>query len=147
MASLEATGGEFQVGGSIDAWGDIALTNAEFIFADGAVIDLNGKDFTFGEGSSITIIMSGLETQLVMLADADSTYEIQGITFNNAGSVTGLDRDLTVTLLSSADADPENALTVTLSASKVTVNPVPEPTTATLSLLALAGLAARRRRK
>lgn len=147
MASLEATGGEFQVGGSIDAWGDIALSNAEFIFADGAVIDLNGNDFTFGEGSSITIIMSELETQLVMLADADSTYEIQGITFNNAGSVTGLDGDIEVTLLSSADADPENALTVTLSASKVTVNPVPEPTTATLSLLALMGLAARRRRK
>ena len=147
MAELYAYSGTFAVDGTVDAWGDISLSNAEFIFADGAVIDLNGNDFTFGEGSSITIIMSELETQLVMLADADSTYEIQGITFNNAGSVTGLDGDIEVTLLSSADADPENAQKVILSASKVTVNPVPEPTTATLSLLALAGLAMRRRRK
>lgn len=76
MASLDATGGIFAVDGTVDAWGDISLSNAEFIFADGAVIDLNGNDFTFGDGNSITIIMSKLETQLVMLADTDSVYEI-----------------------------------------------------------------------
>ena len=142
MAALDATGGVFQVGGAIDAWGDITLTNAEFIFADGAVIDLNGKNFTFGDGTSITIILQD-PTDAIMLLDAETEY--QGITLKNAGSVFGLDNEVEVTL---AYANGTQIGTSKVKVSTVTsVSNVPEPTTATLSLLALAGLAARRRRK
>ncbi len=147
IASLEATGGTFTAEDSIDVFGDVSLSDTEFVFTDGTVIDLNGNDFTFGEGSSITIIMEQLGTEVVMLAATDTDYTIQGITFDNAGLVSGLDEDIQVTLLSSAD-DTEGT-TVTLKASSVTINSaaVPEPATATLSLLALAALAARRRRR
>ena len=156
ISAVDAKGGVFQVGGSldsdgkftsvtgaaIDAWGDIALTEADFIFADGAVIDLHGNDFSFS-GGEICIIMQDA-AQLVLLADEGATpYQIQGITFNNAGSVAGLEEGVTVTVQS---ASGQTIGSTTLSSSKVRVNNVPEPTTATLSLLALAGLAARRRR-
>lgn len=147
IASPEATGGTFTAEDSIDVFGDVSLSDTEFVFTDGTVIDLNGNDFTFGEGSSITIIMEQLGTEVVMPAATDTDYTIQGITFDNAGLVSGLDEDIQVTLLSSAD-DTEGT-TVTLKASSVTINSaaVPEPATATLSLLALAALAARRRRR
>ena len=126
-------------------FGDVSLSDTEFVFTDGTVIDLNGNDFTFGEGSSITIIMEQLGSEVVMLAATDTDCTIQGITFDNAGLVSVLDDDIQVTLLSSAD-DTEGT-TVTLKASSVTINSaaVPEPATSTLSLLALAALAARRR--
>lgn len=147
IASLKSDGGTFAVSDSIDVFGDVSLSGTEFVFTDGAVIDLNGNDFAFGEGSSITIIMEQLGSEVVMTAATDMDYTIQGITFDNAGMVTGLDEDIQVTLLSSAD-DTEGT-TVTLKASDVTIKPaaVPEPTTAALSLLALASLAARRRRR
>lgn len=140
ISGLEATGGTFAVYGGMGTKGDITLAGASFIFTDGAVIDLKGNDFTYGEGNSITIIMSN-----IMLADADGEYVLQGLTFENAGSVTGLTEDVEVTLVSGAD-DTEGTK-VTLKASDIKVNSIPEPTTATLSLLALAALAARRRRK
>ena len=140
ISGLEATGGTFAVYGGMGTKGDITLTGASFIFTDGAVIDLKGNDFTYGEGNSITIIMSN-----IMLADADGEYVLQGLTFENAGTVTGLSEDVEVTLVSGAD-DTEGTK-VTLKASDIKVNAVPEPTTATLSLLALAALAGRRRRK
>ena len=140
ISGLEATGGTFAVYGGMGTKGDITLAGASFIFTDGAVIDLKGNDFTYGEGNSITIIMSN-----IMLADVDGEYVLQGLTFNNAGTVTGLSEDVEVTLVSGAD-DTEGTK-VTLKASDIKVNAVPEPTTATLSLLALAALAGRRRRK
>ena len=147
IASLEAIGGTFTAEDSIDVFGDVSLSDTEFVFTDGTIIDLNGNDFTFGEGSSITIIMEQLGSEVVMPAATDTDYTIQGITFDNAGVVTGLDEDIQVTLLSSAD-DTEGT-TVTLKASSVTINSaaVPEPATATLGLLALAALASRRRRR
>lgn len=125
IASLEATGGTFTAEDSIDVFGDVSLSDTEFVFTDGTVIDLNGNDFTFGEGSSITIIMEQLGTEVVMLAAMDTDCTIQGITFDNAGMLSGLDEDIQVTLLSSAD-DTEGT-TVTLKASSVTINSAAVP--------------------
>lgn len=144
MLELVATGGQFVVDGSIAVMGDISLGNTEFVFADGSIIDLNGGNFTLGENCSIKVVMT--EAQTMLLSDsANSEYELKGITFNNAGSVTGLDGDITITLVESLE--DENGTEVVLTADKVIVNAIPEPTTATLSLLALATLAARRRRR
>lgn len=76
IASLEATGGTFTAEDSIDVFGDVSLSDTEFVFTDGTVIDLNGNDFTFGEGSSITIIMEQLGTEVVMPAATDTDYTI-----------------------------------------------------------------------
>ena len=71
-------------------------------------------------------------------ADEGYTYDIQKIFVENGGSIT-------ITLTGANENDGQRT---PLNGLKLTWTPVvPEPTTATLSLLALAGLAARRRRK
>ena len=80
----------------------------------------------------------------VFYADADGVL-YTGVTTDIWGSVTGVDKNTSVGSLKAG----EYALVMTNNASSygLMANIVPEPTTATLSLLALAGLAARRRRK
>ena len=74
-----------------------------------------------------------------------SLENLEGITlFETTGNTTGLE-DLTVTCV---DKDGETKeMAVAYNNGAVVTTTIPEPTTATLSLLALAGLAARRRRK
>lgn len=134
MAGLTATGGVFEVQGDITVTGDIEMTNADFIFADGASIDLSGNEFAFTGGNiAITLTDTALE----------DFVGVETI-FTNAGNVSGLDSvGATVTTADGEEVRVE--LSINADGSVTTIL-VPEPATATLSLLALTAMAARRRR-
>ncbi|MBQ3144813.1 MAG: PEP-CTERM sorting domain-containing protein [Akkermansia sp.] len=122
-------------------------------------VNTNGTLEFYGYGAS-TISPESMVT-------VDSTpITLQFIANEQAGSIIGgrltaisgeksfsidLDSDLTLTTSNSirlwSNGGNEHFTNITLSALSNNVVAVPEPTTATLSLLALAGLAARRRRK
>ncbi len=116
----------------------VATLNAALELEDGAMvnmvgggIDLNGKALTMGRNVQVTF-------------DADAADGENVVLFKNVGRVTGNATEFELTLNG-------KTTTATLSGGNVVVEytaaAVPEPTTATLSLLALAALAARRRRK
>ena len=94
----------------------------------GGSIDLNGKALTMGSNIQVSYTGNAAEGEEVVL-------------FKNVGSTDTTEFELTLN---------GKATIATLSDGNVVVEytaSVPEPTTATLSLLALAALAARRRRK
>ena len=147
-SDLIATAGTLSVLGDVVFNGDIMLSNTGFLFTDGATIDLQGHDFSF-DGDSITIVVNAATPVMAVFSlEEEEMLASYGITFKNAGTVTGFEDDIEVTI---ATMDAEGQITETgtyiLKSSDVTVQSIPEPTTATLSLLALAGLCARRRRK
>ena len=122
-------------------------------------VNTNGTLEFYGYGASTNSPES--------MVTVDSTpITLQFIANEQAGSIIGgrltaisgeksfyidLDSDLTLTKSNSirlwSNGGNEHFTNITLSALSNNVVAVPEPTTATLSLLALAGLAARRRRK
>ena len=113
----------------------VASLNADLVLEDGAIlnmvggsIDLNGKALTMGSNIQVSYTGNAAEGEEVVL-------------FKNVGSTDATEYELTLN---------GKTTTATLSDGNVVVEytaSVPEPTTATLSLLALAALAARRRRK
>lgn len=122
-------------GGSFTLVGDVTFNSffagyqaGEIVFNDGSTLDMQGNSFTLN-GSS-----------LVLLVDFEVTDETD-ISLNsfliNVGS-TDLTHDTSIVIRGA------NGTEVVRTLSSMSI---PEPTTATLSLLALAGLAARRRRK
>ena len=112
--------------------GALTLNSGTIYVADNYIIDLGGKDLTLTE--NVNIVMS-----------VDSLDNAEGLTvFAEAGKVEGLDK-LSVTLVDATGTEKEMAVSYNSDNSVVT-STIPEPTTATLSLLALAALAARRRR-
>ena len=148
-ANLSATSGSLAVLGDVVFNGDIMLSDTGFLFTDGATIDLQGHDFSF-DGGAVTIVVNAATPAVAMYSlEDEEMLASYGITFKNAGTVTGFEDDIVVTL-ATMDAEGqiiETGATYTLKASDVKVQSIPEPATATLSLLALAGLCARRRRK
>ena len=115
--------------------GALTLNNCTINFSDGAVIDLGGNDLTLGDNVAITLSVESLEN-------------IEGLTlFQTTGNVEGFE-ELTVTFVEETTGTRKDAkLSISNDGTVITTTTVPEPTTATLSLLALCGLAARRRRK
>ena len=139
VAGVEITGGNINVNGDVTVSGALTLTGGTVTFMEDAVITLADGVEVVIEGASIVVNLSD--------ASLDS--------LKNGGTYTLFD--------TSADLEEINGTTMIFvgeSGETVTHNVnyagegavelapvVPEPTTATLSLLALAGLAARRRRK
>lgn len=112
--------------------GALTLNSGTIFIADNYVIDLGNEDLILSDNVAITM-------------NVDSLDNIEGVElFKTTGNVAGLDK-LSVTLVDSTGATMETS--ASYSNGSVVTAPIPEPTTATLSLLALAGLAARRRRK
>lgn len=146
--AITATSGTLSVLGDVVFNGDIMLSNTGFLFTDGATIDLQGNDFSFDGGSITIVVNAATPVMAVFSLEEEEMLASYGITFKNAGTVTGFEDDIEVTIVT---MDAEGQITETgtyiLKSSDVTVQSIPEPTTATLSLLALAGLCARRRRK
>ena len=127
-------------GGTLDILSDVStgaltLTGGTLNFSGVYTIDLGGEELILGDNVAITLSVDSLDDM-----------DIEGITlFENTGAVTGLE-ELTVTF-EDATGSKKTASVSYNNGSLVTSAAVPEPTTATLSLLALAGLAARRRRR
>lgn len=136
MAGINATGGDILVEGDFTMAGDIMLNgDAELIFADAdCTIALGEYDVVFAGNSGIALTLGDADISEVVLftgvkEDSYSGYEVTLL--DAEGNSTG-----TAVMQYNANGD------VTLG-----VAAVPEPTSATLSLLALCGLAARRRRR
>ena len=134
--------------------GDVQLSDGTIIVTGNSIsgnLLLNGGTITFekdaqltlSEGASLTI-----SEDTAFVVNVDSVDNVMGMTlelFTNVENTTAMDGAV-ITLVD----ENNNAVDVFVSAVENGVkvdNVVPEPTTATLSLLALAALAARRRRK
>lgn len=118
--------------------------DTELIFGQGSSIDLGGGDLQFYNVNLVYVVDSDLVD-----GDTDTDYSnllTQGLftnfvdtTWSGDGAV-GFTNDAVITLRDSEGDEVTRTYREVCAA-------VPEPTTATLSLLALCGLAARRRRK
>ena len=113
--------------------GALTLNSGAIYIADNYIIDLGGEDLIIRDNVAVTMSVNSLD-------------DIDGVTlFKTTGNVEGLD-NLSVTFVDATGAEKEMGVSYNSDGSVVTSS-IPEPTTATLSLLALAGLAARRRRR
>lgn len=135
IAGLTATGGDINVEGDITMSGDLVLDgDAELFFADAdTTIDLGEYDAYFN-GGTIALTLGDTDISEVVLFTNASGTDYSGYTVtlkDSAGNTTGS---------AVMEQNADGSVTLTTAA-------VPEPTSTTLSLLALAGLAARRRRK
>lgn len=145
-----------------------AAGSGEAIVLSGSnLVGYSVDSFTFGIESSSCTSTANIALTLAVIKKSDSTWSVVQST---TGSLTlNSSAELTLTLSQSIDwtssykvvavidntagtlgggTSPTYTMTgITMSAVATPAPVVPEPTTATLSLLALAGLAARRRRK
>ncbi len=153
LTGTSVAGGTF-TGGTLDIL-STGLTFSDVTMSGSSITlrDLGATTFTTDVTSSILngVALTG-NTTLALSSDLVATYASKdpfsitfaGLNSENASSIT----------VSQEMVDKFGALTYTKGAEATTLSfagtggdAVPEPTTATLSLLALAGLAARRRRK
>lgn len=102
------------------------VNNGSLIFTEGSSLDMKGGAITLGDTSSIVYRVDGIVNE-------NSPIVVSDFILNATG-----DTDWVVTV----EGSDGTSYTTTMSALTI-----PEPSVATLSLLALAGLAARRRRR
>lgn len=121
MADITMNGGELYVDG-YSKTESLTLNGGTVWFSEGAVLDLQGNE----------LVLNGAD--LVLMVADDAQLSDKYTLFTNASQ----EVEFNITLVD----DQGNNL-----GSATGVASIPEPTTATLSLLALAGLAARRRRR
>lgn len=163
---LELFGGEvvFSVAGFAEpASADVDCSWDESVYSS---IDMSGASFLFNENAGITLSIGGEALQLFENAHS-VTDTIELVLMQNVGNASTLNlellADITQLVVTSENAgysdSPFSAgsslagyyqsIDYKINGNNVvlSVRLVPEPTTATLSLLALAGLAARRRRR
>lgn len=126
---------------SVDA--DLDLTMATSITLNTAV-DMNGHDLFLNADRPITISLSEVDGSILFFENIGtlSVLTTDGIEVITPGT------DLTQYFnITSADGADLSGYSLVYANDALSMSIVPEPTTATLSLLALAALAARRRRK
>ena len=147
----------FTIGSTTDADGSVQMAASGDLAVTGGILTLELTDVALTEmaaGATFEGTEYGI-TLISGLSDAD-VLELESV-INDALTLQKYEKELPVVL---AEGDSKLPITIVsnglrlegdkLQAVVVATNPnlvVPEPTTATLSLLALAGLAARRRRK
>ena len=120
--------------------------NAAYNFGTGIFTsDINGK--THADGQTLTLVQDSTTKTLTLYVDGEqiaqaTDWNSAAMKAINFGCIFGGWKKI-----GSAEIDNLAMWNTALSADQVKSLVVPEPTTATLSLLALAGLAARRRRR
>lgn len=131
VAGVTMESGTININGntSVDS---LTLNGGTINFGGDFVLDLNGGDVLLSDTVSITL-------------KVDSLAEITGdyILFENVGAESAGTQSFQVTFVDAANNMQSGK--IDYSGGKITAS-IPEPTTTTLSLLALAALAARRRR-
>lgn len=134
MQTVFLTAGSLNVEGIVDMFGDLQdyYSSANIVFTMDGSLDMNGNAITLN-GSSIVLLVD------CDITDGDTTTDFNFLNksdlFTNYTSDT-FSGDTEIVL---RDAEGHEAVRA--------YKTLPEPTTATLSLLAMAALAARRRRK
>ena len=129
MADVTVNGATFMVYGNVEMTGALTLnTYAYMEFNNYGIINLNGNNLTIADDVSVRVYLSEGQS-------ADNLA-----IFANVGEVFEGDYSIDV-------YDTQGEWIKKVAVSDVITVLVPEPATSTLSLLALAGLAARRRRK
>lgn len=136
-----------QDGGELSLTGSASITISDV--AESVVLE--SIDLSQDGVSTFTIdLMSGIDSDLLgwfTLTESEFSFELEPVSTyatDSIGSIT------TVTLITQGlqmGADGSTLQAVVQATVTTTTAAIPEPTTATLSLLALAGLAARRRRR
>ena len=124
MADITMNGGELYVEG-YSKTESLTLNGGKVWFFEGAVLDLQGNELVVNSNIIITLVIDGysqLSDKYTLFTNASEAAEFDIIIQDTEGKELG-------------------------TATGMAITSVPEPTTATLSLLALAALAARRRRK
>lgn len=125
---IHMKGGVLKVGGHITLNGTFFGEGGELVFTEGSAMNMNNQALTLGNVS--------LVFELDYEVSDDMVFSIDDL-FVNVGA-SDLTEDTVLTIKGANNTSTQRTL------GSVTI---PEPTTATLSLLALVGLAARRRRK
>ncbi len=146
--------------GTVNISGEVSLSNVTF----GTVINAAGLMMLGGDDAALTVYIQqgsvinaddlnlGNGTNVAVVLDEGVIYEegmeLFTLTGSDSTQISELEAALGNNLAVYEYGNTEGEGTVVENATgSITTNVVPEPTTATLSLLALAGLAARRRRK
>ena len=129
-------------------------SNEEFVSAITLNFDMQagsgGTVFTLWawDGTNATSLLKGASVNNIKLAADALSYNFSGTTTGNTIKVSGIELDTDESIIVVwGNSSTGSANIVSKLTSSATIASIPEPTTATLSLLALAGLAARRRRK
>ncbi len=127
---------------SVDANLDLSMATSITL---NTAVDMNGHNLLLSAQTPITISLSEVDGSILFFANVGtlSVLTIEGIT---EVITPGTDLTQYFTITSTDDADL-SGYSLVYANNALSMSIVPEPTTATLSLLALAALAARRRRK
>lgn len=134
VADITLNSGSITLEGNATATA-LTLNGGVVNLGDNFTIDLNGGNVILGENVTFTVNVESLE-------DTTQSFTL----FENIGNAADLDTGVNVVFKDANNGTQAGKIVIT--DGKVTATAViPEPTTATLSLLALAGLAMRRRRK
>lgn len=125
----------------------IVSTSMGDVTMDTVVLDLSMAETTASGAVDLTKMLTGNYSfsHVEFIVDGLTETDLKSMTFDISSAYNDAEQELGIVLRSSQDSQ----VSVALSRDNVTfaIERLPEPTTGTLSLLALAGLAARRRRK
>jgi len=144
--SVSSTAAALTIGKSLEITGNTSI-NGMLVLKDGVALDLTGS-ITLSNALTLGSNLSLSDDMITMLGSSNSLTLFTGVTgitgWESEGMVAASD------VFSNAEF-AENGIydshVVSYKGGVVSIHSIPEPTTATLSLLALAGLAARRRRR